>query len=554
MKNQSSLFKNNLHLFTDKYPHYSYLGWEHFLTKTKKRATPKKPFVFPEISKEANCLLILGLEGEDLYPVLKDWLYQNPERKALLVLQTYQEFLSFAMDHSLKELLHMGQLDWLILSQNTEEETLNEWLSQHDYYRMEIILNIYSSTQKKAYSKLAEKLKSIIHLLHLKQIEQILFEKNLMNYLNNLLFLPSSGFVNNWKNELNNIPAIICGAGSSLEKDLPFIKNKMNEALIISTGSGSKALNQHGLHPHLAIATEPTYEEVKRFHRISMDSTVLVYTHRLNTEVVKKAPHLAYLFTGVEKGFDDWIKKEFNLMEPFQLQPSKNSCFSASILALAVALFLGCNPIIFCGMDLSFTKNMHYIPGIKENNEVMKDRLILKKDIHHGPVYTKLEFLLEHQALSSYLKQYPKIQFFYSAEGLGIKGAKNCSLEKVPLKFFSKKFDIRNLVQKMNESSIQPVHSVREKIKKLVSNIQVFIQKIEIILEKLEHSYPKALIDIHEMKEEENYSFLVEPFFYQWKWRSLEPIHGDEKKEKYLFILGQLKRIEKHITALSDQK
>jgi len=553
--NPINLFKNNLHLFTEKYPHYSYLGWEHFLSSNKNKTSKKQSFVIPELAFDTNCLILLGLDGEDFYPFLKTWLYHHPGRRVLLILKSVQEFLTFSQRNSLKELLHLNHLEWLICAQDNPEETIQNWLFKHYYLRMQIVENIYSTKQKKAYLDIKEKIKVLIHILHQKQIEEIFFEKNLLNYFHNLLFLSSSGIVSAWKDKFKNIPAILCGAGNSLQKDLPFIQKAQNSALIISAGSGCKALCQNHVFPHLAVACDPTSEEINRFHHLNLQKTILVYSHRLNHEIVKQAPHLAYFFTGLEKGFDPWIKKELSLEEPIDFSSSTKLCFSSSILALNLAIYLGCNPIIFCGMDLSFTDNKHYIEGIKENpiNED-KSNLILKKDIHKKPVFTKLEFLLEKESLSSFLKQYPKREFYYSSSGLGIAKAKNRTLEKLSEKYLQKEIDLTAICLNLNKESKKDFVSIQAIAERCLKEIQRFIKKTEEIVEKLEHFYPKALLAIHEMKEEENYSFLVEPFVNQWRWRSLEALHSDEKKEKYQFILQGLKRVEKNLKALFYQK
>ena len=69
------------------------------------------------------------------------------------------------------------------------------------------------------------------------------------------------------------LPVLFCGAGPSLEKQLPQIKYivENNLAFVVTGGTGMKLLCDSGIKPHLALALDPFPQEAERFSGLSAE-------------------------------------------------------------------------------------------------------------------------------------------------------------------------------------------------------------------------------------------------------------------------------------------
>ena len=84
------------------------------------------------------------------------------------------------------------------------------------------------------------------------------------NYYKNLLEIPGSKLELKMKNQFVGIPAIICGAGPSLGKNIHILKELQNKALIMAGGTAMNVLNGAGINPHFGLGIDPNPAHFKR--------------------------------------------------------------------------------------------------------------------------------------------------------------------------------------------------------------------------------------------------------------------------------------------------
>jgi hypothetical protein len=141
-------------------------------------------------------------------------------------------------------------------------------------------------------------------------------------------------------------PALIVGAGPSLEKNGDLIKEFEEKGLIFAGGS---ALNVINVEPHFAgsIDAEAPHEQFKK-HPFS--NTPFCYQSRMNPDNLSLVKGERLLFPDSSCEALNWIYGE----ELF------NGGWTVGNFMTAVAALLGCSPIFFIGMDLCYEGNRKY--------------------------------------------------------------------------------------------------------------------------------------------------------------------------------------------------
>jgi len=240
--------------------------------------------------------------------------------------------------------------------------------------------------------------------------------------------IPESFFANRWRGRFENIPAIICGAGPSLSKEIETLKQVGDRALLFAGGSALTALTFQQVMPHIGIAIDPSSTEYDRLKESTAFEIPLIFAPRL-------FPKVEGLFNG-PWGYlhsDTGGKIEYGLVRKLQLKETPIGpdlgCEALSVMTLSVALAcaMGCNPIIFVGVDLAFTDNQSYALGVVEDVssclDTLKkepkaiDQLVKLKDRKGKPIYTLVKWIMESETISRYAKVHPETQFINSTEG-----------------------------------------------------------------------------------------------------------------------------------------
>lgn len=148
------------------------------------------------------------------------------------------------------------------------------------------------------------------------------------------------------KGAFEGIPALIVGAGPSIEKNGYLIREFENRALIFAGGS---ALNVIDAEPHFAgsIDAEAPYRQFK-MHPFS--EIPFCYQARMNQENFSLVHGEKVLFPDSSSDAINWLFDE----EPF------DGGWTVGNFMTAIAVHMGCSPIIFVGMDLCYEEGKKY--------------------------------------------------------------------------------------------------------------------------------------------------------------------------------------------------
>ncbi len=216
------------------------------------------------------------------------------------------------------------------------------------------------------------------------------------------------------QNRFAGKPGIVIAAGPSLSKNIDQVGALKDHAVLIAVQTALKPLMKRGIIPDFATSLD--------FHEMSqkflegvegLENVHLVAEPKATWHVIDRFPGPVSLLD------NDWARLLIGdkLGARGSLQPGA----TVAHLAFYLAVYMGCDPIIFVGQDLAFTGHVFYVPGVeihhawrseinrfqsmeqKEWDRIARNRQILRRvhAIDGGEIYTD-------ELLFTYLEQFEK--------------------------------------------------------------------------------------------------------------------------------------------------
>ncbi|WP_371362968.1 hypothetical protein SRRS_39750 [Sporomusa rhizae] len=160
-----------------------------------------------------------------------------------------------------------------------------------------------------------------------------------------------SNSIDELKGKYKDVPAIIVAAGPSLDKNIQYLKEANDKALIIACDASMRACEKHDVQPD-AIASierdEPTYTFYYKDRKFPKD-LVLLAPGSIWPKIYDEYEGKTVIMARNDKGFEKIWTSTF---EQFEYVSLGHSC---ATVAFAAAREAGCNPIILIGQDLAYT-------------------------------------------------------------------------------------------------------------------------------------------------------------------------------------------------------
>ena len=256
------------------------------------------------------------------------------------------------------------------------------------------------------------------------------------------------------KDAFKNVPAIICAAGPSIQSEIDKLKALSDQAIIIGAGTGMNILNRANLFPHFGVGIDPHEASRRRVLANFAYEIPYFYIRGFNKKAFAILNGIKMRFNGLDPfGVDSWFNQEL-YKKDFPIFHSK---ISTTHSCLGVAQWLGCNPIVCLGLDLSYTEGQRYPEKVMidhpldQKSEHMSidevsptDRLQVKNN-QDKTVYTRIDWLEEATAYSQFASSYKDIKLINSTyEGLKIPGITFKPLDDVIENILSDNFDLLN--------------------------------------------------------------------------------------------------------------
>lgn len=462
--------------------------------------------------EKVDTFYFYGLGSGTAYFQCKKWLSGSPERQLIFLEEDPSLIASFLHLPEALEIVSHPQVHIELFSK--KESEIEALAQRFPAKRIEFAFLKSKKGGKALRIKFLRKT-ALSHALH---IDRLHGYQPFRNFVENVQQLPSSFYANGLKGAFQNIPAIVCGAGPSLQKSMDILRMMENRALIIAGGSTLAALSSQGILPHFGMAIDPNLEEYRRLKNSFAFEVPLLYSTRVYPGIFQTCNGpFGYMRSGIGGVPELWIEEELGLLDPLIGEELSHETISVTGVAIAWAQFLGCNPILIDGVDMAYTGNKRYANGVTEEEEIAfqaidkekstADRILKRKDRQGNAVFTAVRWVMESASISHFAKKHPQVRFINTTDGgIGFKGIDFLPLKEAVASFEER--DLRRLVREAIDKHPMPVNSqekIGEKMAELKESLDRLIEHLKVLSGGKKGS--TALAEM-ELKEEIAYLYL----------------------------------------------
>jgi len=548
---------NSLEIWKERYPDIGFFlsFFPYEKRKLSKEAKGLEKWLASQNFEEMEVLYIVGLFDGPLPEELHHWLDAKKQHALIFIEEDLGAFVPFSQEN----LLNHPQVHFVYARENPIEELAQSFPTDR--------LAVFVSEGKTFDSLELMRRSAALSALY----SDVLYSHLLTaNVLKNYQRLPYCFAANAWKGAFQNTPAILCGAGPSLEKSLPALQAVQDRALMFAGGSAVIALTQNGIQPHLAMALDPNEEEWDRLKQSHFFERPFLFAPRLHRHVFATANGpFGFLKTDTGGLVENWLEEFFDLKDP-PIGPDLGSeAFSVTTLAVSYASALGCNPIILAGVDLAYSGNKRYATGVEAEERSLEDpraleKTLMRQDIYGKDVETLLKWVMESDCISAFAKAHPETHFINATEGgIGFDGIENLPLDIALKKHPRKVRDIEGELHQWIQET--PLKIEGEKFPKLWEELEKSLQKCELLctqilaeLETVEEN-GKIILMKSDLAEETAYRCFLEGIAAALDHLLIRYFpHIDSRKSKWQRDIAKFKELQLQIQRfgkiLYDQK
>jgi hypothetical protein len=377
-------------------------------------------------------------------------------------------------------------------------------------------------------------------------------EKVLSNLISNLPLLGGSIRGGLLKDACKNMPALICGAGPSLNTLIPILPVLKDCALILTAGTATAALNAQGIVPHLYAYLDP-HPPRDRFLGQKTFETPLFYQSRFSSQLLSCAhgPRIWMSGTG-NYPIEEWLEKECGIDVP-----RAESGWTVATFAVHIALHLGCNPIVLAGMDFCCHPDAIYASGLR--GEENREQLISFEDEQGQLRHSKRDWLMSAAWIAEQVKAHPERHWINLSQGIQIKDVENKTIEQA-LASLDFSCDIEgHLFAALSQAKTVTVNAAQVQLckDKLKSSFEQCTYLCDKLLSSWEMTFPHspesspeyALLDV-DLETEAAAQYFLQPLWEMWKHSILRRESGSFGKVLHRLLFYK-KAVETALKVLS---
>lgn len=517
-----------------------------------------------------SVIYLFGVGQGEFYEALRDWLKDSGH--FLVIFESHPSTMRALLETELGHEILTHSNVWLYFL-DASRKTVEHAVSMFADLKFVILA---TPQYEKLYPQELRELHSTIsfqwHLLNSVITEYQSFgSAYFFNYFQNLFLWPSSYLGSSLANRFAGVPAIICGAGPSLEKNGAFLASLANKALIFAGSTAMNALNGYGVLPHFGIGIDPNREQLTRIIINSAYQTPYFYRNRMYADALRLI-HGDHLLISGSSGYQisQYFEERMGI-EPVELDEGCN----VVNFSLSIAAAMGCNPIICVGIDLAYSQQLSYPKGVishpifggkeKLRTKSNQEELIYQNDIYGKPVTTLWKWVMESLWYSHFQISHPEITLINATEGgIGFAGVPNMTLVEAAEKYLPQTYDLEQRVFGEMQNCSMPADVNEENIEALLKELYESLQRTaQFLQDRLKEDWTSLAkdkeVDFFAVKDEELANALESEIAYRYLLQGLGDIFSKGKKRGLFRLKNDQELVsEEHTTqcklALQHQK
>lgn len=307
------------------------------------------------------------------------------------------------------------------------------------------------------------------------------------NYVDNAREYYQAHPLNKFFGSFKDRPAIIVAAGPSLEKNVGLLNELKDKALIITAGSAIRALEKHGIKPHLIVSFDGSEANYKHFEDFVARDLPLVFMPTIYPRIIEEytGPKIcAEINTDL---FVLWFDQQLGF-NPGMLVSGP----SVANVCLDLAVKLGANPIILTGQDLAFTGGKTHADGAKHQRTVdpNQPQYIMIDDVFGDKVPTDIPLYTMKVWFEQYLRALKGTKTVIDASegGAFIEGTKISTLREVAEEFLTVDYYPQQILAQ------QLQHPVQSDLGAIAAKLQSEVDKLLEQVELIDTYYQESLL------------------------------------------------------------
>lgn len=479
----------------------------------------------------AEVIYVYGIGLGYYYDALIEWLSKNPGRHVVFLEDDLEVIAKFFETEKASTLLQDTQTSLYFFREIAEAEQFFNQL----FWNFPMTNAAFGALEY--YKKVkGDRFQELVHqLTYDAAVKNSLVKEYLeygtaffRNFYTNIFHINKAFLGNALFDQFKGIPAIICGAGPSLQKNIPFLKMAKNKAIIMAGSSALNALAANGIQPDLGAGIDPNPMQEERLKTISNLNFPFLYRGRVYPGALACVTGPKLYITG-SGGYDiaEFFENRFEIDGKF-IEEGRN----VVNFCLEAAFEMGCNPIIFIGMDLAFTDKKAYAEGVVDNPLILEpnDTVVSRKDIYENPVETMWKWVSEAKWIGDFAHNHPERTLINATEGgLGFPGIPNKKFEEVLKEYVSKEHPIHSKLKSIisqnplskisNEKILATIAELKESLQKCIDFLQILTEENKKTIEALKENHEetslqtgKAMLAEMDLAEEPAFVYVLQIF------------------------------------------
>lgn len=443
--------------------------------------------LWEQVDKEkVEVVCAYGISGT-LYGFTRSWLDENLNRRLIFIEEEGKQLAHLLQDEEALLLLEDKRVKIFCLESPLQIESIARQVAWRAVFQEMAILLLQEGEQGLTFKKALEQAHLASHLL-LSEASDWGVEVA-RNAKANSRKERRKGM--DLKGKFKGIPAVIVGAGPSLQKQLPFFQELSERALIFAGGA---ALHILPVAPHFAGAIDPR-SPASQFEKSPFLDVPFCVQSRMNREN-------GSLIRGETLLFPDSSASWLNQLQG--MEGNWESGWTVGNFLATVACSLGCSPIVFIGMDLCYHEGRKYA----QIESPAAEGLIEVKTQKGNTVWTQRDWWMAAQWMQEFASSHPETEWINATEGgLGFQAPiQEMSLASVLNKLLPQKEEIQRLVQAHIEAL--------PKYKDLSKQWDLWKQSLERCQQVCQTI---SQVDWNRLEDELAYQALLQPLWQIWK-------------------------------------